>query len=104
MEYLDFDYVIINPKNLIGIDEFNQSFFDKIDQIEIDISNEIEFNSIVSGLEIKPINKKNFRLSSDSNEIEKKYFNLEIILMMYLKVETISSYTKLEIFKKKNLI
>ena len=76
VEYLDFDYVIINPKNLIGIDEFNQSFFDKIDQIEIDISNEIEFNSIVSGLEIKPINKKNFRLSSDSNEIEKKIFQL----------------------------
>ena len=76
VEYLDFDYVIINPKNLIGIDEFNQSFFDKIDQIEIDISNEIEFNSIVSGLKIKPINKKNFRLSSDSNEIEKKIFQL----------------------------
>ena len=76
VEYIDFDYVIINPKNLIGIDEFNQSFFDKIDQIEIDISNEIEFNSIVSGLEIKPINKKNFRLSSDSNEIEKKIFQL----------------------------
>ena len=34
-------------KNLIGIDEFNQSFFDKIDQIEIDISNEIDFKNIV---------------------------------------------------------
>ena len=40
IEYFDFKYAIINPKNLIGIDEFNQSFFDKIDQIEIDISNE----------------------------------------------------------------
>ena len=29
MEYLDFDYAIINPKNLIGVDEFNQSFFDR---------------------------------------------------------------------------
>ena len=29
-EYLDFKDAIINPLNLIGIDEFNQSFFDKI--------------------------------------------------------------------------
>ena len=39
VEYIDFSYAIINPKNLIGVDDFNQSFFDKIDQIEIDISN-----------------------------------------------------------------
>ena len=36
---------LINPKNLIGIDDFNQTFFDKIDQIEIDISNEIPFEN-----------------------------------------------------------
>ena len=35
----DFDYIIINPTNLIGVDEFNQSFFDKIDQIEIELVN-----------------------------------------------------------------
>ena len=39
VEYIDFNYSIINPKNLVGVDEFNQAFFDKIDQIEIDISN-----------------------------------------------------------------
>ena len=27
VEYLDFDYATINPKNIIGVDEFNQSFF-----------------------------------------------------------------------------
>ena len=42
IEYVDFDYAIINPKNLIGIDEFNQAFFDKIDEIEIDISNNLD--------------------------------------------------------------
>ena len=76
-EYLDFKYAIINPKNLIGIDEFNQSFFDKIDQIEIDISNEIIFDTIISGLEIRPIDIKNFKFSSDKNEIEKKIFQLK---------------------------
>ena len=76
-EYLDFKYAIINPKNLIGVDEFNQSFFDKIDQIEIDISNEVKFDTIISGLEIRPIDIKNFKSSSDKNEIEKKIFQLK---------------------------
>ncbi len=76
IEYIDFDYAVINPKNLIGVDEFNQLFFDKIDQIEIDISNELNFNSIVSELKIKPISIKNFKFSSKKNEIEKKIFEL----------------------------
>ena len=76
IEYIDFDYVIIDPKNLIGTDEYNQSFFDKIDQIEIDISNEVQFNTIVSNLNINPINISNFKLSSDKNRIEQKIFEL----------------------------
>ena len=43
VEYIDFDYAVINPKNLIGVEEFNQTFFDKIDQIEIDISKKLDF-------------------------------------------------------------
>ena len=77
VDYLDFEYSIINPKNLIGIDEFNQSFFDKIDQIEIDISNEVPFNSIVSNLNLKSTKVKDFLFSSDKNEVEKKIFELK---------------------------
>ena len=77
VDYLDFEYSIINPKNLIGVDEFNQSFFDKIDQIEIDISNEVPFNSIVSNLNLKSIKVKDFLFSSDKNEVEKKIFELK---------------------------
>ena len=73
----DFNYVIINPLNLIGVDEFNQSFFDKIDQIEIDIANGIEFNSVIGNLNIKSINASNFKISADANEIEKKIFELK---------------------------
>ena len=76
IEYLDFDYAIINPMNLIGVNEFNQSFFDKIDQIEIDISNEIDFKTITSNIKIKPLRVNNFRFSSNKNEIEKKIFEL----------------------------
>ena len=37
-EYIDFKYVVLNPKNLIGLEEFNQEFFDEIDKIENKIS------------------------------------------------------------------
>ena len=76
VDHIDFSYAVINPKNLIGVDEFNQSFFDKIDQIEIDISNEIDFKDILSNLNIKSINKTNFKFSINENEIEKKIFEL----------------------------
>jgi len=76
VEYIDFNYVVLNPKNLIGTDDFNQTFFDKIDEIDIDISNEIDFKSIVSNLDIEPISVKNFKFSKDKNEIEKKIFEL----------------------------
>jgi len=76
VEYLDFDYLIINPSNLIGSKEFDQAFFDKIDQIEIDISNDVSFNNVVSNLDIKPIKIKNFKFSSEKNNIEKRIFDL----------------------------
>ena len=35
IEYIDFDYSIINPQNLIGLNDFNQEFFDKIDKVKM---------------------------------------------------------------------
>ncbi len=58
VEYLDFKYAVLNPKNLIGVDEFNQSFFDKIDQIEIDITNGTLIENIVKEYDVPLINKK----------------------------------------------
>ncbi len=74
VEYIDFDYSIINPKNLVGVDEFNQTFFDKIDQIEIDISNELPFETIVTNFNLKSKKIKDFRFTYDKSEIEKKIF------------------------------
>ena len=76
VEYLDFKYAIINPKNLIGSNEFDQSFFDKIDQIEIDISNDVGFDNLISDLNIKSENVNEFIFSQNKNEIEKKIFQL----------------------------
>ena len=77
IDYLDFSYAKITPQNLLGLDEFNQAFFDKIDQIEIDISNEVNFNSIVNKLKIKSTSIKNFKFSEDKDQIEKKIFELK---------------------------
>ena len=77
VDNVDFNYVIINPKNLIGIDEFNQSFFDKIDQIEVDISNDIKFETIVENLNLKSIQINDFKYSKEKNEVEKKIFKLK---------------------------
>jgi peptidyl-prolyl cis-trans isomerase D len=51
-EYIDFKYVSLNPKNLIGLDEFNQEFFNKIDNIENKISQGDTFQSIIENLKI----------------------------------------------------
>ena len=79
VEYIDFDYAIINPKNLIGIDEYNQAFFDKIDEIEIKVSDNEDLKSILSNFDIKTTEIKNFKYSSEKNEIEKKIFELRKI-------------------------
>ena len=76
IEYIDFKYTILNPTNLVGVDEFNQAFFDKIDQIEIDISNDINFDDIISNLNLSSFNVKNFKFSDDKKEIEKKIYQL----------------------------
>ena len=68
VEYIDFKYSIINPKNLIGVNEFNQSFFDKIDQIEIDVVNGVPFENIVSNFNISSINITNFKFSPIKRE------------------------------------
>ena len=77
IDYLDFSYAKITPQNLLGVDEFNQAFFDKIDQIEIDISNDVNFKTIVNELKIESTTIKNFRFSEDKDLIEKKIFELK---------------------------
>ena len=79
IEYIDFNYAIINPQNLIGVNEFNQTFFDKIDQIEIDISNNLDLDSILRDTDIKKIQVSDFRYTYDKSDIEKKIFEVRNI-------------------------
>ena len=81
-DYIDFSYVNISPKNLIGVEDFNQAFFDKIDDIENQISKNINFKTIVKDLNLSPTsvasyinldnekNTKNIIYNSRKNKIE----------------------------------
>jgi len=59
-EYIDFKYVVLNPKNLIGIDEFNQDFFNEIDEIENKISQSENFSSIIENINVDVIDINEF--------------------------------------------
>ena len=63
-EYIDFKYAALNPKILIGLDEFNQDFFDEIDKIENRISNGNDFQSIIQNIKTDIIEIKEFTPSS----------------------------------------
>ena len=75
IDFIDVTYAKITPKDLIEIDEFNDEFFKKIDEIE---------NNILNGLNIKEINENynfklnkinNFVLSDDSDEILEEIYS-----------------------------
>ena len=74
-DYIDFSYVNLTPKNLLGLDEFNQAFFDKIDEIEDQIFKNIDFKTVAKGIDIKPIIKKNYINLENNETIENKIYN-----------------------------
>ena len=76
-EHIDFEYVKLNPKNLIGIEEFNQEFFNQIDKIETKISEGESFKSIIENLEIDPITVYNYIPTSNTNEVENKIYSMK---------------------------
>ena len=83
-DFIDFKYAILNPKNLIGLEEFNQEFFDEIDKIENKISQGDTFDAILENInvDIKEVNKFVASSAMESNEdiiYSKKSTKLDII-------------------------
>ena len=74
-DYIDFSYVIITPKNLTGLNEFNQNFFDAIDNIENKIAKNIDFKTIINELGIVPVIKKDYINLENNETIENKIYN-----------------------------
>ena len=74
-EYIDFKYVALNPKNVIGIEEFNQEFFDEIDRIENKISQGDTFDKIIKDLKVKVLEIKEYTPTSIKKINEDKIYS-----------------------------
>ena len=75
MDYIDLSYAKITPQNLMEIEEFNDEFFKKIDEIE---------NSILNGSNLKEINEvynlkinkiNNFIINDNSDEVLQEIYS-----------------------------
>ena len=74
-EYIDFKYAILNPKNLIGLEEFNQDFFDEIDKIENKISQGDKFETILENIKVNVIEISKYTTSSTKKINEDKIYS-----------------------------
>jgi peptidyl-prolyl cis-trans isomerase D len=74
-DYIDFSFVDISPKNLIGIEDFNQEFFDKIDDIENQISKNIDYKTIVQSLNLIPTSVTSYISLDNERTRENKIYN-----------------------------
>ena len=57
-DYIDFSYAKVTPQNLTGSNEFDNNFFEKIDELENKFLNGEEFENLMNELKIKFISKK----------------------------------------------
>ena len=74
IEHVDFSYLKLTPQNLVESEEYNELFFEKIDEIEDKISNGVEFKNIISELKIQPIIKTNYLSNSKNDITEEKIY------------------------------
>ena len=75
-DFIDFSYSKITPKNLIGIDEYNNDFFNKIDEIETSLLNQSNFNEIIKSYDLISVSKIKYTPGSQKETIESKIYNL----------------------------
>ena len=73
-DHIDFSYIKLTPKNLNQSDEYNEIFFEKIDQIENKILDGERFKDIIAELNIQPTIKSNYYSISNGDETEEKIY------------------------------
>ena len=84
---ISFKYSKITPKNLIGLDEFNNLFFKKIDELENEISNGSTFENLLKKYNLELNVEENFKINKDDNSKEfykKIYKSAEINKLVLL--------------------
>jgi len=76
-EFINFSYAKITPENLIGSSEYNERFFEEIDELENKISKGVSFAEIINDSKIEYVEKINYTPSkSKNNKLEKKIYQL----------------------------
>ena len=71
-DYFNYSYVKLTPIDLVGTDEYNQNFFDKIDEIENKILVGNSFEEIISEYKLEKISKQNINKIGDLSDIDQK--------------------------------
>ena len=74
-DFIDFSYSKVTPKDLIGLDEYNNEFFNKIDEIETSLLNNADFDDVIKSYNLETISKNNFIPKSEDATIESKIYN-----------------------------
>ena len=74
-DFIDFSYSKVTPKDLIGLDEYNNEFFNKIDDIETNLLNKANFSDVIKSYNLKSISRNNFIPKSKEVTIETKIYN-----------------------------
>ncbi len=71
-KFVNFKYSKITPKELIGIDQYNNLFFEKIDEIENEISKGVKIETIGKSFNLKIISKNNY--GANNEDLKDRYF------------------------------
>ena len=74
-DIIDFSYSKITPKDIIDSNEFNELFFERIDEFENKLFEDQTLNDLFSGFNVKIISKQNFYPYDKLNKIENEIYN-----------------------------
>ena len=69
---ISFNYSIITPKALIGVNEYNNLYFEKIDEIDNEISSGTSFKELTNKYKLSYETKNNYKSIEKSNDEESK--------------------------------
>ena len=74
-DFIDFSYTKITPKDLIGVDEFNKEFFNKIDEIDNSILNESSINEIKQKYNLKVSSVNKYKIEENPEDVLKEIYS-----------------------------
>ena len=73
-DFIDLSYAKITPQDLVEINEFNDEFFKKIDDIENSILNGSKINEVAENHNLKLVSKTKYKLDTNADEIVKEIY------------------------------